>query len=267
MIFFTSSLVYRGTDCVAFEMWPPVCCYLSLSGRFLSISGLRAAAVVLDELVPYPTAAQMGEGGLDRHDVPGIDRAFMHDFDYELQNLGHVLLTATMLMPLASVAGGDVADAVRIGALFGQTMLLSYGSKGALVHVFPRHRPHTYFHGTPRAYLEDDGSRKSFFSGHTSHSFAAATFSTVVFADLYPESRYRYLVGVTAYGLSSAVGVSRVLAGRHFVSDVVVGAAWGSLVGWLVPHLYQQEQGSQKLRVMPMLYEQGPGVVVSYALS
>ena len=120
--------------------------------------GLSTAALVLDELVPYPTAAQMGEGGLDRHDVPGVDRAFMHDFDYELQNLGHVLLTATMLMPLASVAGGDVADAVRIGALFGQTMLLSYGSKGALVHVFPRHRPHTYFHGTPRACIRRAGT-------------------------------------------------------------------------------------------------------------
>ena len=72
---------------------------------------------------------------------------------------------------------------------------------------------------------------------------------------------------MTANGLSSAIGVSRVLAGQHFVSDAAVGAAWGSTVGRLVPYLYRQEQGSQRLRVMPMLYEQGPGVVVSYALS
>ena len=71
-----------------------------------------------------------------------------------------------------------------------------------------------------------DGSNDlSFPSGHASSSFAAA-------ATL--EKRYGWRIGVPAHLVAAFVGVARVKADKHFVHDVVAGAAIGEAAGWLV---------------------------------
>ncbi|WP_308515886.1 phosphatase PAP2 family protein [Sphingomonas flavescens] len=71
-----------------------------------------------------------------------------------------------------------------------------------------------------------DGSDiQSFPSGHTSVSFAAA-------ATL--EKRYGWAAGIPAHIVAALVGVARVKADKHFVHDVVAGAAIGEASGWLL---------------------------------
>jgi len=65
----------------------------------------------------------------------------------------------------------------------------------------------------------------SFPSGHTAGAFAAAS----VFAGMYREQHP--WVAWMAYGTAALVGVSRVALGRHFPSDVVVGACIGDSFG------------------------------------
>jgi membrane-associated phospholipid phosphatase len=67
----------------------------------------------------------------------------------------------------------------------------------------------------------------SFPSGHAINSFALAS----VMAARYPD---RPLIKYGAYGLATAVSVSRVTSRRHFPSDVVVGGALGYLIGHYV---------------------------------
>ena len=71
----------------------------------------------------------------------------------------------------------------------------------------------------------DGSDNKSFPSGHTSASFAAA-------ASL--EKRYGWQVGLPAHLVAAFVGVSRVEAKKHFVGDVLVGAVIGEGAGWLL---------------------------------
>ena len=68
-----------------------------------------------------------------------------------------------------------------------------------------------------------DGGQ-SFPSGHTATSFA---FATVVAH----EYRDKPWVSVGAYGLATAIGLSRVGGLRHFPSDVLIGATIGHLIG------------------------------------
>jgi membrane-associated phospholipid phosphatase len=76
--------------------------------------------------------------------------------------------------------------------------------------------------------LRPDGSdRKSFPSGHTSQSFAAA-------ATLF--NRQGVAVGIPAFAIASLVGVARVQADKHFYYDVIVGAAIGTASGFLITH-------------------------------
>ena len=58
-------------------------------------------------------------------------------------------------------------------------------------------------------------------SGHAATAFAAAT----ALALLFPRLR------LAAYALAALICVSRVYLGVHYVSDVVVGALLGALIG------------------------------------
>jgi undecaprenyl-diphosphatase len=64
----------------------------------------------------------------------------------------------------------------------------------------------------------------SFPSGHAATSFACAT----VLASFVPSWR------VPLYVLAALIAWSRTYVGVHYPLDVLAGAAWGVLVGWLV---------------------------------
>lgn len=65
---------------------------------------------------------------------------------------------------------------------------------------------------------------KSFPSGHAINSWSLAT----IVANEY---RHKPAVQVVAYGLASAVSISRFTARKHFLSDVLVGSAMGYGIG------------------------------------
>lgn len=67
-----------------------------------------------------------------------------------------------------------------------------------------------------------DGSRYSFPSGHTSASFATASVL---------QRHYGWKVGIPAYALAAYVGGSRMQENRHYLSDVIFGAAVGVVAG------------------------------------
>jgi len=98
----------------------------------------------------------------------------------------------------------------------------------------------------------------SFFSGHTTASFAAASSFAATFAIRHPTSRLRALVWIVSLAAATVVPLCRVASGEHFWSDVIVGSAVGSAVGTLVPHLHLRSQrrghSSSSLGVGP-----GPG--------
>ncbi|HEV7587811.1 MAG TPA: phosphatase PAP2 family protein, partial [Longimicrobium sp.] len=75
-------------------------------------------------------------------------------------------------------------------------------------------------------------SVRSFPSGHTTSAFAAAAAATA-------ETAYRWKAGKpfvapVLYGAAGIVGLSRMYNNAHWASDVAVGAAIGSFVGWKV---------------------------------
>ena len=76
----------------------------------------------------------------------------------------------------------------------------------------------------------------SFPSGHASDAFSIAS----VFADMHDSPS----VGVAAYSIASLVGLQRIYADRHWASDVLVGAAIGTVVGKSVVYLHKERKDS-----------------------
>ncbi len=122
---------------------------------------------------------------------------------------------------------GDVQAAGSIGAAFLTTQ--------ALKEAFPEQRP-------------DRSDRKSFPSGHTSVSFAAA-------ASL--QNRYGWQVGLPAQLIAAFVGVSRIEARKHHWYDVLAGAGIGEAAGFLIT-----SKRNESVRVIPWGDTKSAGVVL-----
>ena len=68
----------------------------------------------------------------------------------------------------------------------------------------------------------DASSNHSFPSGHSAGTFAAATVL---------QKRYGWKVGIPAYGFAAYVAASRLSENKHYLSDVIFGAAIGIMGG------------------------------------
>ncbi len=109
-------------------------------------------------------------------------------------------------MPVATLAGVMIDEdwqGLKQGAL---TAVTSLGATYILKYAIKEERP-------------DHSNRHSFPSGHTSTTFATATFL---------QRRYGWKLGVPAYALATYVGWGRVFSKKHHWWDVVAGAAIGA---------------------------------------
>jgi membrane-associated phospholipid phosphatase len=93
----------------------------------------------------------------------------------------------------------------------------------------------------------DSSDSKSFFSGHSSTSFAAASFLFLEVNDYLNEkipertlSKFaaKFASFSVLYGWASFVAYSRLKDNKHYLSDVLIGALAGTLVSNLVYYSY-----------------------------
>ncbi|HUQ67043.1 MAG TPA: phosphatase PAP2 family protein [Flavitalea sp.] len=138
--------------------------------------------------------------------------------------------------------------------LSSQSYITSAAIQSILKGITGRQRPFVYypdqveiepkFHGPFHSPFHDINGKRitsSFPSGHTTGAFAAAT----VFA---MEYRDRPLVKIIAYGTASLIGLSRITENKHWVSDVLAGAALGLLSGRQVVNNYHRYATIQNAR-------------------
>jgi len=99
---------------------------------------------------------------------------------------------------------------------------------------------------------------RSFPSGHTSNAFALASVA---------QEHYGWKVGVPSYLLAGLMGASRINQNKHWLSDVVAGAALGTIVGRTVVRVngraLEPGSGHVTLSVSPIITRHARGVQMS----
>jgi undecaprenyl-diphosphatase len=124
-------------------------------------------------------------------------------------------------------------DVVCVLAAIGLLILLTDQiSSGFFKPFFHRFRPthHPDFMNQVKIVFNYRGGNYGFISGHAANSFGLATFSALIFRNK--------LLTFTIFLYAILLAYSRIYIGVHFISDVVVGAFVGTLVGVLVYLLY-----------------------------
>ncbi|HEX8655926.1 MAG TPA: phosphatase PAP2 family protein, partial [Hymenobacter sp.] len=189
---------------------------------------------------------------LDRRNVPKIDRFAAGWYSESAQITSDFLCYGAMAVAPGLLALNPNARG-RYGQVLGlylQTMLATDAAFTMTVGTVYRYRP--YLYGS-----EGGGRRNgkiatnSFFAGHTAHSATATFFAAKVFHDFNPGSAAEPFVWGAAAALPAAVAYCRIRAGKHFLTDNLVGYAIGSTVGIMVPQLHKTA-GRQGLSVLPV---------------
>lgn len=122
-----------------------------------------------------------------------------------------------VLIPLSGIAIATLKTDREGQMQFLKSFVLNAAVTGGLKAVIDKRRP-------------DGSCCESFPSGHTSFSFMGATFL---------QNRYGRKFGIPAYAAATFVGYSRVVSDKHFVEDVIAGAAIGYLSSYLFTSRYK----------------------------
>jgi membrane-associated phospholipid phosphatase len=140
-------------------------------------------------------------------------------------------MIAGTTMYLAGLAGND-RRLEDLGLHSVESIMLGYVITGTIKIVAGRARPFESRENArnfkPFRGLRDDGYR-SFPSGHATAAFAFASLVSSETSHWWPETRW--MIGPVMYGAATLTGVSRIYNNQHWASDVLVGAAVGTLTG------------------------------------
>lgn len=177
------------------------------------------------------------------------DRGFRH-----LAAFGRFMGGEGFIIGTAALYGvGRLAHlprAAAIGLHTGEAILVAGVTTLALKTLAGRERPSfAGVHdpadfGIGRGYRERDAS---FPSGHTTVAFAAASAITAETSHYWPHSVW--YVAPIMYGTATLVGVSRVYNNNHWSSDVMMGAAIGTLSGLTVVRWNRLHPGNRFDRI------------------
>jgi len=229
----------------------------------LAVAAGAVAAIALPRLIPV---------GPDHWDLElwgPLDRRVRDNFSTDAAQLADATVLATVAVPvLFEVAEVIDDDTRRAGIAYAEALGVSLGLNAIAKYAVQRPRPYTY-HRAPgvRSYTlaEGDDAYLSFYSGHASTAFAAAVAGSYLYG-LRPGrgEAARSAMWFAEIALATATSNLRVRAGKHYYSDIAIGAVVGAAVGAGAPLLHATDPRA------PSPWEwaaMGGGVVVGAAVS
>lgn len=207
-------------------------------GRDGAITGAAVIGAALAALIPVDTTTRW------RRQLLPADAGLEGRFSQQAASTSDTLAAIDVLVPLALLVGqggGFNAANDRRLLVYDEALAISVFLNAVTKYTIGRPRPYVYS-DDPRikAYAENEGkdSHLSFYSGHASTTFAASIAGSYLFAQASSDRSARAGVWGFELALAAATARLRTRAGKHFYSDVIVGAIVGAGVGYLVPRLH-----------------------------
>lgn len=243
------------------------------TGRELTWLGVGAVSLgagqIIQKSVDPLTPTQIS--ALNRVDISSFDRNATFHYSASAAKLSDVTLLADAgVLGVLTLATKPLRQDIKtVAVMYIESALLVNGVGGIVKGLTQRTRPFVYNADAPMADKLALDARQSFFSGHAANAFATAVFTGDVFRHYFPHSKLKPFVWVGSLGLATATSVLRYEAGKHYTTDLLAGAAFGSLVGWGIPKLHEVKNKTElgrRLDVQPWSNGQAKGIYLSLAV-
>ena len=205
---------------------------------------------------------------ITKADVNSFDRFAAGNHSASAKKVSDVMLYSSIAAPALLLFDKDISQNTgQMLALYVETMsvtgtLFTMGSA-----AFPRTRPLVYDKSgaVPLSEKTRANAQNAFFAGHTAAVSTMTFFTAKVFHDYNPDSPARPYVWAGAAVVPAVVGYLRLEAGKHFLSDNIMGYVIGAAVGIAVPQFHKKNSNmSLAPTAIPVQGESVEGVALQY---
>ncbi|HEU4472603.1 MAG TPA: phosphatase PAP2 family protein, partial [Flavisolibacter sp.] len=195
---------------------------------------------------------------LDKNDLASYNRHGADVYYPKAADASDILFYGSMPLPLLLLADKEIRkDAGKVGFLYLEAMSITGLLYTGSVYFVDKYRPYVYNPETPMDKRLGGGGKNSFFAGHVALVGTSTFFMAKVLSDYHPESRAKWAFFSAAGLATGATAYLRYRAGQHFLDDLIIGTAVGTLSGILVPHLHKNKSPrSTGLSLSPVLGRQ-----------
>lgn len=187
---------------------------------------------------------------LSKDDVWGVDRWAAGYYSEKANADSYIPFYASFVMPFALLINeNERGHAGQISVLFVETMATTGALFTITAGLVEKSRPLVYNQSLETGERIENDEQRSFFAGHTAATAAATFFVAKVFNDFNPDSPLKpYIWGVAA-AIPASVGYMRIKAGKHFLTDNLIGYGVGAAAGILIPELHKK--ANKNLQIYP----------------
>jgi membrane-associated phospholipid phosphatase len=205
------------------------------------VDGAIIAATTAGSLLPFAFTSQIIHPSCPcaPSSVNSLDRRVIGNNSDTADMASNITLALAIVVPPIAdwIALRRLHPWLEDAVVFAEAMSVN----GALVTAakFTVQRPIPRVYSDP-ALASNPGNYRSFYSGHTSFTFAALSAASVTVDARYGLTWEPWVV--TAL-VGASVGAERIWAGYHFYTDVLVGAGAGVVVGTAVSLLHLRVRG------------------------
>ncbi len=212
--------------------------------------GLNVLGVLLIQDKPALTETKLN--ALSKDDIWGVDRWAAGNYSEKANSDSYIPMFAAFALPLALMMNeNERSHAGQISVLFVESMATTGALFSITAGLVEKSRPLVY--NTSLGVEERSGNdeQRSFFAGHTAATASATFFAAKIFNDFNPNSPLRPYVWSAAAAIPATVGYLRIRAGKHFLTDNLVGFAVGTASGILIPEIHKKK--NKNLDIYPTM--------------
>ena len=206
--------------------------------------------------------------GLSRNNINKIDRWVSYNYSTKAAKASDYFFVGSMPLPMILFFDKKIRkDAGRVTLLYLEAAGITgsiYVTSSMLANRF---RPYSYNENVDISKRTRGGARNSFFAGHVAIVSNSVFFTAQTYAFYHPEMRHKWVLYAGAGLITATTGYLRIKAGQHFLTDVLTGAAVGTLSGLLVPYFHRNTHKiDPKISISPRFDGQSTGFTVRYKL-
>ncbi|GAA0873144.1 hypothetical protein GCM10009117_22910 [Gangjinia marincola] len=187
---------------------------------------------------PFITTTELNS--LNPENIPFYDRWAVGNYSEKAEKVSDYPFYASFALPIIfSLDNNQRSHAADIYGMYVQSMAITGALYSLSAGLITRYRPLTYNKSLPFEKRTHSKNTRSFFGGHVAATATATFFTAKIYNDFNPNGGYTDIVWVGAVAIPLFVAYLRTKAGKHFLSDNVVGFLVGMTSGILVPELHK----------------------------